>query len=343
MLTLKYIKVDPTTYLMQYQRGKIKRKGKGLALWYYPRTTSLVAVPIGTTDVPFIFKETTGDFQEVSVQGQLVYRINDPEKTASLMNFTLKPEATSNNLLYQTEDLEKLRNRIVNLAQVTMRTAIEQLSLRKALSSTEALVEDVKVAMRSAVMLEELGIEIIDLALTAIKPTPDTARALEAAMREKLLEEADVAIYRRRNASIEQERAVRENELNTELAIEAKQQQIEQRKLEAERGLQEQRRQMQHDQLDADIEQEQQRTNLVELATKNGRKQADAKAYDIAETMQALSKVDARVLEAMTMANLNPEQLLAQAFRDLAGSAQKIGELNIAPDLLRAMTGRREK
>ena len=340
MLNINYIQVDPTTFLIQYKNGLVKRQGNGLAFWYYTPTTSLVAVPSGTTDLPFIFKELTKDFQEVSVQGQLVYRIADPEKIAELMNFTLKPESNSNNLQYRSDDPNKLCNRIINLVQVKMRTAIEQLNLRQSLTASKGLVQKIKLELVDSDVLSKLGIEVIDLSVIAIKPTPETARALEASVREQFLEEADIAIYRRRNASIEQERIVKENELDTELAVEAKQRQIQEEKLNAERSLQMKRWEMKREELEADINQEQQRQSLVELATENERKQADAKAYEIAGTMEALSKVDAKVLEAMTMGNLDPQQLMAQAFRELAGGAEKIGQLNIAPDLLQSIAGK---
>ncbi|MCP5017659.1 MAG: SPFH domain-containing protein [Ketobacter sp.] len=336
MFNVKYIKVEPTTFLMQFKYGKLKRKGKGLSFFYFAPTTSLVAIPVGTTDLPFMLKETTKDYQEVTLQGQVVYRIADPEKTAGLMNFTLKPDAQG----YSSEDPEKLRNRIVNLVQVKMRTAIEQLDLRQAINASQALVQAVKNELVNSDVLDSLGIEIMDLSILAIKPTPETARALEASVREQLLEEADQAIYRRRNASIDQERSVKENELNTELAIEAKQQEIEERKIEAERQMQEKQNEIVREQLEADVVLEQQRQELVELASVNGRKEADVKAYEIATTMEALSKIDAKVLEAMTMGNLQPEQLLAQAFRELAGGAERIGQLNISPDLLQQLSGR---
>lgn len=340
MLNIKYIKVAPTTYLMQFKKGQVKSKGAGLALWYYAPSTSLVAIPTGTTDLPFIFKETTKDFQEVTVQGQLVYRIAEPEKLSALMNFTLKSDSTSKDLSYQSDDPDKLRNRILNLIQVKMSAAIEQMELRESLAASQNLVRSIKNDLTSSDVINTLGLEVIDFSIVAIKPAPETARALESTVREKLLEEADDALYKRRNASIEQERAVKENELSTELAVEAKQREIKEEKLKAERALQEQRRQMKKEQLVAEVEQEQQRQELVELATENSRKQADAKAYDIAATMEALSKVDAKVLEAMTMGNLDPQQLLAQAFRELASGADKIGQLNIAPDLLQSISGR---
>lgn len=338
MFNINYIKVDPTTYLMQFKNGQLNQKGAGLSLWYYAPNTSLVAVPTGTTDLPFIFKETTKDYQEISVQGQLVYRIAEPEKLAERMNFTIKNG--SKNLAYESDDPDKLRNRITNLVQVKMSTAVEQLNLRQAIMSSQVLVSAIKTDFSQSEVLNKLGVEVVDLSIVAIKPTPETARALEASVREQLLQEADEAIYRRRNASIEQERTVKENELNTELAVENKQREIKEEKLKAERALAEQRQAMQREKIDADISQEQQRQTLIDIATQNEKKQADAKAYDIAATMEALSKVDAKVLEAMTMGNLDPQQLMAQAFRELAGGADKIGQLNITPDLLQSLTER---
>jgi hypothetical protein len=69
MFGIRFIKVQPTTHLLQYRSGKIERSGAGLAFFYFAPTTSLVAVPLASTDAPFIFNEVTGDFQEVSIQG----------------------------------------------------------------------------------------------------------------------------------------------------------------------------------------------------------------------------------------------------------------------------------
>ena len=89
MIGLKFIKVQPTTYLLEYRGGKIVREGLGLSFFYYAPTTSLVAVPVASADVPFIFQETTGDFQSVTVQGQVTYRVGEPKRLAALLNYTL--------------------------------------------------------------------------------------------------------------------------------------------------------------------------------------------------------------------------------------------------------------
>ena len=56
--------------------------------------------------------------------------------------------------------------------------------------------------------------------------------------------------------------------------------------------------------------------------------------------MKALGTGDPRMLQALANAGMKPEQLIAVAFQELAGRADKIGELNISPDLLRQLIGK---
>lgn len=334
MFNFRFIKVPPSTYLLQYRNGRLKRQGTGLAFWYFAPTTSLVAVPLASTDLPFMVRETTSDYQEVTVQGQLVYRIADPEKLATLMNFTLKPGSDA----YVSDDPEKLRQRIAGLVQVELRREIERLTLLQVLAASQSLAAAVQQALQQSEVFSALGLALMDLAILAIKPIPETARALEAKVREQLLQDADEAIYRRRNASIEQERAVKENELNTELAVEAKQRQLKEAQLAAQRALQEQQQKMQQEEVAAQIDLEQQREALVQRQVANEKQQADARAYAVSASMQAVAQVDLRVLETLSQAKLTPEQLIAQALKALANNAQRIGQLNIAPDLLQSLT-----
>ena len=94
MFGIKFIKVQPTTYLLQYRGGKIVREGLGHSFFYYAPTTSLVAVPVASADVPFIFQETTADFQTVTIQGQMTYRVGEPKRLAALP-MTLRASATT--------------------------------------------------------------------------------------------------------------------------------------------------------------------------------------------------------------------------------------------------------
>jgi hypothetical protein len=95
MLGFKFVKADPTTYLMAFRNGKPVREGIGLAHFYYAPTTNLVAVPISSREQPFIFEKVTADFQTVTVQGQVSFRIKEPQKTAVMLNFGIKADGKS--------------------------------------------------------------------------------------------------------------------------------------------------------------------------------------------------------------------------------------------------------
>lgn len=336
---IRYIKADTSTYLMQYKKGGLKREGAGLAFYYYAPSTSLVAVPMASMDAPFMLREVTRDFQEVTVQGVLIYRVENPRQLAASMNFTL--DVTGQR--YISKDPEKLANRLVNLVQVMIRDEVQALDLQEALPATEAIGSRLKERLRAADMMSELGLKLVDLTLQAIKPGPETLRALEASVRERLLQEADEALYLRRNSAIEQERAIKENELRTEIAVEAKRREIQEAQIEAQRAIKERERRIRQEEMDGRVALEAKNKELITLSTANARQEADAKAYGMTAILKAMEGMDPRVLETITMAHLSPDQVVAQAFKALAENAERIGEFNIAPDLLRELKGGAKK
>ena len=330
MFNIGYYKAEPTTYVVRYHKGSIKQQGVGLSFFYFAPSTSLVAIPIASQDAPFMLKETTADFQEVTIQGQLVYRVSDAPRLAGMMNFSLADNAKS----YASTDPDKLSNRILNLVQVLMRAEIQQMPLRNALTASRSLVEKVREQLKHSDVLVSLGVEVVDLAIQALRPAPETSRALEASVRESLLREADEATYARRNAAIEQERAIKENELRTELAIEAKTRELRESKMEAERSVKEKERLIRKEEMDAQISLETKRQELVDLATGNERKQGEAKAYTVEKMMEALNKIDPKLFEAIAAGGMEPDVIIAQAFKSLASNSSNIGQLNITPDFL---------
>ncbi|HLZ58293.1 MAG TPA: SPFH domain-containing protein, partial [Ktedonosporobacter sp.] len=76
---LAYFKAEPTEYILAYSNGKIFRQGAGQTFWYWGPGTSIVLVPVSTVDALFVFNETTGNFQAMTVQGQMTYRITAPQ------------------------------------------------------------------------------------------------------------------------------------------------------------------------------------------------------------------------------------------------------------------------
>lgn len=334
MLGMRYIKADPNTYLMQYRHGKLRQAGQGLSFWYFAPVSSLAAIPTASSEVSFAFRELTADFQEVTIQGQYVYQVQDPQRLAQLLNYNLKSDGVS----YATEDPQKLPERITNLVGKLVRADVQQLRLRAAMQAGDALSHRIREAVVASELLEELGVALLELAIVSVRPQPDTGRALEAEAREALLQEADDAVSRRRNAAVENERDIRENELKTELVVEEKKRSIEEAKLDAQRSVQAKAQVISEEELDGRITLEERKSVLVEQSGNNARVEADSRAYGLAAVVEALGKADERVLEGLLSAQMSPEQLISSAFRGIAGNAERIGQLNISPDLLESLT-----
>ena len=83
----------------------------------------------------------------------------------------------------------------------------------------------------------------------------------------------------------------------------------------------EQERKIKQNELSTSIDLEQRRQDLVNLQGENARKQAEFEAEAVRVQLVPFQTLDARLL-------------LALAFRDLAGNAQKIGNLTITSEIL---------
>jgi hypothetical protein len=332
MFGIRFIKVQPTTYVMKFKGGEVVREGAGLSFYYYAPTTSLVAVPVGSRDQAFIFQQVTADFQAVTIQGQVTYRVGDPRRTAAMLNFALRPDGH-----YESDDPEKLPQRVMAAVEVLIQRAVQSMTLKEALVAPVQVADAVSAALGEYAEIVALGLEILGVSVLAIKPTPETARALEAEAREAILKGADEAIFARRNSAVVQERAIRENELNTEVAVEQKKRLIRETQMEADASIRRKKQELRQADMEADIAIEERRRSFVERNAENTRLLAEAEAHRVAAVMKALESSDPRVIQALASVGMQPGQLIAQAFGGLAEKAEKIGQLNISSELLQSL------
>jgi hypothetical protein len=355
MLGIQFIKASPTEYVLLFKNGKIKAQGAGLSFFYYAPSSSIVIVPAATADAPFIFKEGTIDFQEINIQGQFTYRVAEPVKLATLLDFTVDANGQSTG-----DGSEKLPARLTSLAQVAIREKLSTLTLRQALASSAALVEHAKIKLKQHEILTALGIELLDFAILKISPNPDMARALEASTRENLLKEADEAIYTRRNFAVEQERIIKENELQTQIAVEEKNRKIreeqmnieiavqekqkllEETKMNAVKAMEEKKNEIEKMKLESRIELEKKKKSLVETESENMIQVAKAKAESVRLELSALGAISGETLEILASNQMSASKTVSKAMRELAKNAGKIGNLNISPDLLSSLLNDQE-
>lgn len=340
-----YVKFQPNDYVLKYRRGKLAASGAGLSFHCFDRFTSAAVVPISAMDADFIFDEKTADYQNVSVQGQITFRVTEHERIAKLLNFSVDLKTKE----YYNDPESRLSVRLLNLADVLIRKRVGAMELTEAVKADRDIAAQVLEELRSDAEVNALGLEIMGLSILKISACSETQRALEARRREEILKDSDDALYERRNASIDQERRVKENELSTEISVEEKKKLIRETEAETKRMLLERESELklyevksvnerERIKLEADIELEKKRRELADLKLENAKKEADAEAYRIGAVMDAYGRIGSDVMIALAKANMDPGRVIASAVEAFAESGSGIGTLNVTPELAESIS-----
>lgn len=334
MFGIRFIKSQPTVHLMQFRGGRLVREGAGQSFYYYAPSSTLVAVPLASQDRAFMLELVTADFQSVTVQGQVTYRISDPQRIATMMDFAVAADGS-----YLSEDPQRLGERIALQVEVIIQQAVQGLDLKNALRASADIARAAEHRLAAQAEVVSLGLEVLGVSIMAIKPTPDIARALEAEARESNLKAADDAVYLRRMSAVEKERAIRQNELDTDIAVEQKKRQIQEAKMDAKAVAMRRENELRTEQMNADVALEILRKAFVDEQAQNSRTLAQAEAHRVSAVMQALGGADPRIIQALAATGMQPGQLIAQAFGGIAERAGSIGQFNMSPELLQSLMG----
>ncbi len=292
MLGISYFKGQPSDYVIKYVGSRKSGAGQGLSFFYLRFHTQIVAVPTQSIDAPFVFNEFSRDYQGVTIQGQLTYRIADPEKAARLLNLSIDARTGK----YATEDLRVLGQRIVNTLQIATHQEVEKRTLEECLCDAQAISSAVAQGLSNDPTVESFGVEVLVVFILAVRPTPEMSKALEAEFREQLLRRADEAIMARRASAVDDERRIREKELESESAL--------------EKG----------------------RAELIALQGENMLREAENRGKAI--EVESASKAKSLAQELAALDGIDPRLLLAESMRVLGVNADKIGQLNITSEIL---------
>lgn len=312
---ISHLRGAPTLHVRHQQRGQLVREGTGLAFWFRPLSAVLSEVPIDDRELPMLFHARTSDFQDVTVQATVTYRVVDPAIAAARLDFSIDPGTG----MWRSSPLEQVASLLAELAQQHALELLAAAPLPQALAAGPGAVRDrIAAGLDEDPRLRDTGIAVVGVRVVAVRPEPDVERALQTPAREQVQQDADRATYERRAVAVERERAIGENELQTQIELAVREEQ-----LVAQRGQNERRH--------------------AEEVTAAERINADGQAAR--ERVLAASRADATRLlgtaegeaEAAKLAaysDVPPATLLALAVRELAGGLPNIGTLNLTPDLI---------
>ena len=309
-MAIKYKKFQPNEYVMAVKNGKVIKEGAGISILYDNMFTDVLVIPTSAFDGDFAFDElVTNDYQTVYVQGNVTYVIKNYKKAAELADYSYGRGGYEKKKKAALDDLKK---RIQFVIKTIVIKETSRRNVRQIIKQAEEMADLIMNGLKEDETIQGLGVRILAVNVLGISTRPETRKALEAAAREQILKEQDDAIYKRRNAAIEQERLIKENELDTEVSI-------------AKRELEEK------------IKREEQKKVLVELEAENEKKRAEEQAYATEAMLNVYKNMDVKLLEALALVKGNPGILMAKAFMDIGANAEQIGNLNITPDLLQSI------
>lgn len=322
----RHLRGEPSAFLLKYRGGRLVRSGRGLSFWFLPMTTGVAEIPVDNRDLPFLFHGRSADFQDVTVQGVITFRVVEPAKLAERVDFNIDLQTG----LYSREPLEQLAMMITQLAQ---QFAAEYI----AATAVEALLQVGQEPLRSRIQdglvdhlsLVEMGLAVISVRLSDISPDPDLEKALETPMREQIQQAADLAAFDRRAAAVQNERAIRENELQNQIELaKTEEHLIDQEGLNARRKAKEEAA-----------------AEKIRMDGEVARKRLSAQAD--ADCVRFEGAAEANRLRAVEQARAETEKLSMDAFRDvppsvlwglaareLGSNLERIDHLNLSPDLL---------
>jgi regulator of protease activity HflC (stomatin/prohibitin superfamily) len=314
-LVLSHLRGTPTSHVRHLRRGKVVHDGTGLSFWFRPLTAVLSEVPVDDRELPLMFHARTSDFQDVTVQASVTYRIADPALAATRVDFSISPGTGR----WAGTPLEQIGGLLTETAQQHSLALLARTSLADALSSgAPAVRELVASGLAADRRLTDTGIEVIAVRVVAIRPEPEMEKALRTPARELVQQDADRATYERRALAVERERAISENEMQSKIELARREEQ-----LVSQRGANARRQ-----------AEEAAAANRTETEAQASRTQrlGDARAH----ATQALGEATAAAERARVNAyrDLPEAILLGLAVKELAGSLPQIGSLVLAPDLL---------
>ena len=320
-LFIRHLRSQPTAYIRHQRKGQVVHDGAGLSFWFRPLTAALSEIPVDDREQPLLFHGRTLDFQDVTVQATVTYRIVDPPVAATRIDFGIDPGHGR----WTANPLDQLGGLLTELAQQHALDLLAHMPLRQALAEGLGTVRQrVAEGLAGDARLAETGIGVLDVRVVAVRAEPEVERALQTPTREAVQQDADRATYERRAEAVNRERAIAENELQNQIELARREEQ-----LVAQRGQNERRR--------------------AEEQAAAGRIQAEAQAENQrlvaagqADTTTLVGNADAEVEAAKLAAyrEVDSSVLLALAARDLASNLPSIGTLSLTPDLLTPVLAR---
>src|ERR1022692_5281852 len=88
-----HLRGTPTLHVRHLRRGQLVHDGTGLAFFFRPLSAVLSEVPVDDRELPMLFHARTADFQDLTVQASVTFRVADPTTACARIDFSIEPRS----------------------------------------------------------------------------------------------------------------------------------------------------------------------------------------------------------------------------------------------------------
>lgn len=301
---LSHLRAEPNQFILHFRGGRLVRSGAGLAYWFMPLSAAIAQLPVEDVETTFVLTERTADYQDVAVQTTLTYRVSDPVASAARVNFTVSLRSG----VWVEEPLERLASIWSQRARRSARAYLASVPLVDAVArGAEAVRAAMDVALRADPEMGAMGLSLVSVNVLRVAPAPEVEKALQTPIRESIQQRADEAVFARRAQAVENERAIKQNELATEIDLARRQEDLI-RRAGANR--------------------------LLDAQQQAEAEQVRAEGEATARRLIAEAEADAEARRVSIWQAAPTRVILGLAAQEFAGKIERINHLNLSPDLL---------
>ncbi|WP_222706439.1 SPFH domain-containing protein [Aeromicrobium terrae] len=219
----RHVRTTATGHLLHLSGGRRRHSGAGAAFWFRPMSAAISEVPVEDREHTLLVPVRTSDLHQIAVPLTVSFRFAEPELAAARVDFSVDLRSG----LWTENPLEVVGSMITGGTVAAATSAFAGLSLAEALAvDPDEVRTRVLAAMRSDERLRSVGVEVIGVRISLVRPEPDVEKALQTPAREAIQQEADKATFERRALAVEREAAIGENELANEIELARRRQQL---------------------------------------------------------------------------------------------------------------------
>ena len=302
-LAARYRKFKTNQFVIHLRNGKVKHAGLGGSLFLLPLIDEYIVIP--TTSIQTVVEAheqvVSYEYQNIEIEGLLIWKVIDPEKAFSAVSWIMRDE----------NYVEKI---LKGAAEAIIRTTCANMPLEKIIRERREIIDPIEKDLHELTADWGIVIESLEI-LEVIIVEQDLKKNMEATKQAEEFRKARIA-----KAEAERESKMRELEVKNEIGI---QEQLVEREIELRRkdkeiaiAVQERERKKieadgdrQKKIIEVDADAQQIKRKLIAQAegeAENIKQQMLAQAEGFKKQVEAMSTADERFL-AVQLTNILPE------------------------------------